>query len=129
MKLVDYLTSNLTKFDIFLKKNTDHEDTEEYLQSITSRSVDPVIEAVCLAIAYKRNLKILYNIGDWLKEKSIPYLAKSSCEDGTGKGNSDCSDEDSLFLFWIGNKFIPLLSDEDGSDECSSEESIEVSPK
>lgn len=47
-KLITYLASEIKKFDSFLKKNTDLEDAEAYLEKLQSESVDPIIEMVIL---------------------------------------------------------------------------------
>ena len=67
-KLINYLESNSNKFDSFVKKNTDYDDINTFVDLLKTKSVDPLLEFVCLLSAYHRNLKILYEYGNSLKK-------------------------------------------------------------
>lgn len=68
-KLINYLQNNSTKFDLYLKQNTEFDDIDTYLNLLKTQSMDNTLEFVCLLAAYHHNLKILYNSGESLKEK------------------------------------------------------------
>jgi hypothetical protein len=69
---------------------------------------------------------VLYYHSDALKEKSLFYTSRTSVDGNSNKGQSETTDDDFLVVFWNGEEFIPLLSDDNDSDESSSEKSTEL---
>lgn len=126
-KLFNYLNANSNKFDAFLQKYTEFDDYESYVTLLNKKSVDPILELVCLCSTYQKHLKILYYNGEALKEKTIHYCSRDNADDNSPQEQSDESNQDYLLLYLCEDQFIPLLPEsEDDSDGSSSEKSTEL---
>ena len=123
-KLINYLQNNSTKFDLYLKQNTEFDDIDTYLNLLKTQSMDNTLEFVCLLAAYHHNLKILYNSGESLKEKLL-YASKNSSENTSSKLHSEENDE-YLIIFMNGSEMIPLLPKDLDESDTSSEISAEL---
>lgn len=119
-----YIEANATKFDSYLKKNTEFDDISIYVEQLKSKQVDWVLDLTLLLSTYNRNMKVLYYCGEILKEKVINMNTKNG-NDGSSAGLSTLENEEYLMFFLTKDRFIPLLVDENDSD-ISSEKSTEL---
>lgn len=126
-KLFNFLNANSNKFDAFLKMYTEFDDYESFVTLLNKKSVDSVLELVCLCSTYQKHMKILYYNGEALKEKAIHYCSRDNADDNSQQEQSDESNQDYLLLYLCEDEFVPLLPEtEDDSDGSSSEKSTEL---